>query len=107
MTKANMIETIRNKEGKLWIELHEYDFMYAPDDGDVSSQIEWECSDLGHCTRLHAWAAMHDLLEQLGIEIDYNDTAHAVAGDLAHGLFIRRQAAQGIYYDERGNEISA
>ena len=109
MTKANMIKEIQNKEATLWMELAAYDNQYAPADGDYDREIEWDLNDDGHCQRVYAWSAVHDLMESLGIKSDFDSAEYQVASELTSELtselFRRRQAARGIYYDERGNEI--
>lgn len=107
MTKTNMINAIIDEEAKLWLDLHEYDNANAPDNGSLDEEMYWECNDEGHLVRLCAWGAIHDLIEKLGIENDHSRPEHEKASELSHELFIRRQANKGIFYNERGNEISA
>lgn len=89
---------IREHEGRLWLALAEYDNRHAPVDGDIDSQLAWELDDKGHCEKLYQWSAAHDIMEALGIEVDYYDHWHAAAGALSSDLFLRRQAAKGITY---------
>lgn len=105
MTKQKMIEEIQAKEATLWLALAAYDHRNAPVDGSYDSQIEWDLNDVGHCQHLQAWATVSDLMKALGIPSS-DSLAHKAAMELTHDLFIRRQAARGIFYDAEGNEIT-
>lgn len=105
MTKANMIKEIQAKEAALWLAIAEYDNQNAPVDGSRDSHLEWDINDAGHCRKLHAWAAVHDLMETMGIEPDWDLWERKAAYELSDDLFTRRQAARGIFYDDRGSEI--
>lgn len=106
MTKANMIEIIQNKEGRLWLEMAEYDSANAPITGSLSDQLRWETTDEGHLTALFAWNAVEELMEDLGIKINLNSPEHNLATELNNELFSRRQAARGVHYNERGEQIT-
>lgn len=106
MTKANMIEEIRKKEASLWLDLHEYESVCAPDDGILEHEITWEKNDTEYRVKLAAWFAVSELMERLGIAHDMEREEYKRASEFAHDLFIRRQTAKGIYYDERGNQIA-
>lgn len=97
MTKANMITTIQKKEAALWLELAEYDSIYAPVDVDVDGVIDWEVTDPGHCERARAWAAVKELMEEMGIEFDFNLPDQKAAFHLRDDLYDRRHAARGHY----------
>ena len=99
MTKQKMIAEIQAKEAALWLDLAAYDHEFAPVDGDRSNEIFWDCNDEGHLTRLHAWCAVHDLMESLGIEDEFDNDDRAEASELRSDLFRRRQAARGIFYN--------
>lgn len=105
MTKANMIKEIQAEEAALWLALNEYDNQHAPVGVSVDRQIEWDMTDKGHCQHLYAWSAVSGLMETLGIPTDLDRWEHKAASELSSDLFRRRQAAQGIFYDENGNEI--
>lgn len=99
MTKQKMIEEIQAKEAALWLELAVYDHAFAPVNCTAEEQIDWDCSDEGHLTRSHAWNAVNDLMETLGIKHDYDLPESAQAHELRNDLFRRRQAARGIFYN--------
>lgn len=106
MTKAKMIERIQHAESRAWLALAVYDNAHAPVVGGYAAQIDFDRTDAQHLKLLHYWYALNSLMEELGIESALDDEMHEKAFDLNHDLFIRRQAAQGIFYDENGNEIT-
>lgn len=103
MTKKE-IAIIQKKESELWLALVEYDYENAPTDGDYAREIEWYNTDVEYRQHLSAWYHVRQLMETLGVECLYDEN-HERASNLNHDLFLRRQASQGIYYDEQGNEI--
>ena len=105
MTKQNMIAEIQAQEAALWLALAEYDNRNAPATGSYSSEIDWDLTDPGHDKHLAAWCALNTLMESLGITSDNSLWERKAAMELSSDLFLRRQAARGITYDENGNEI--
>lgn len=106
MTKANMIERIRLAEGRAWLALAAYDNAHAPVNGGYAAQMEFDRTDVEHLKLVSSWYALNQLMEDLSVESILDDEMHEKALDLNHDLFIRRQAAQGIFYDENGNEVA-
>lgn len=99
MTKKNMIEAIQKQEAQLFLSLSAYDNVNAYiSTGTLEEEMHWEATDPGHREKLEAWAAIYDLMDELEIEQDFDLPAHIEASDLTRDLFLRRQAAQGIYY---------
>lgn len=94
MTKTKMVETLKQKEAKLWLDLRQYEWANAPDDGDREKELIWERTDTIYLCKLFAWNAVHEVLEEFGIKHEHNDKALEYSSD----LFTRRQAARGIYY---------
>lgn len=105
MKKADMIKEIQKHEAKLYLELHEYENKYAPDDGDTIKAMMWKLDDAEYQRRLSAWASVDELMKAQGIEEDFELEENQKAFELMHDLFLRREAAKGRYYDERGNLI--
>jgi hypothetical protein len=99
MTKQNMITDIQAKEAALWLELAVYDHRNAPINCTPEQQICWDCTDTGHLKLMHAWNAVNELMESLGIEADFDSSDHSAASMLRSDLFRRRQEARGIYYN--------
>lgn len=106
MTKAKMFERIQCAESRAWLALAEYDNTHAPVAGGYAAQLDFDRADTEHLKLLYSWYALAQLMDELGIKITLDDEMHAKAFDLNHDLFIRRQAAQGISYDENGNEVA-
>lgn len=98
MTKAE-IKTIQQQEARLWLDLNEYQYFCAPDDGDDAKREEWERSDLIYRTKLSAWCSVNNLMYALKIESDHELPDEQAAFELSHKLFLRRQAAKGIFYE--------
>lgn len=105
MTKEKMIEEIQKQEAKLNLDLLQYESIYAPDDGDYQKEISWNKEDATYQKKLHAWYAVYQIMETLGIARNPDLEENRKASDLNKELFIRREAARGIFYDERGNKI--
>lgn len=99
MKKANMIVEIRKTEATLWRELCEHEYYNAPADGDDEKRISWEQNDLVHAKLISAWHAVVSLMDTLGIEKDLDDPENIAASEYSTKLFIRRQAARGIFYN--------
>ncbi len=99
MTKQNMINAISAKEAALWLEMAKYDSLYAPVNCTLAEQLDWDMTDEGHLQLLHAWNAVNELMEDLGIETDFGDEDRQLASELRTDLFRRRQAARGIFYN--------
>lgn len=98
MTKAE-IKTIQQQEAKLWLDLNEYQYYCAPDDGDDAKRIEWENTDRVYHSKLSAWCAVSNLMDALKIESDNELQDMETAFRYSTELFLRRQAAQGIFYE--------
>lgn len=93
MTKKQIIETIQNLESELYVNLMSYDYAYAPREGNVDSDIEWDSTDPKHRYHLHAWAVVYDILEEIGADYTRNEN-HKLAFDLSSALWNERQEAR-------------
>lgn len=99
MTKQQIIEKIQATEAALFLELAVYDHAHAPVDCNEEAQIQWDLTDPGHRAKSHAWNIINGLMVELGIDENLDAEEFRIANELYSDLFIRRQAANGIFYN--------
>lgn len=104
MTKAKMIETIQLHVSRAWLKPSEYDCKNAPDNGMYADEIAWDTNDKKHRELLNVWCSLLDVLEDMGMDVDYDLTPeisenYENARNFSHELFIRREASRGIFYN--------
>ena len=92
MTKQQMIEKLQQKERDLWTAKEEYAYLFCP---RVSSKyrFEWQLTDPEFTRRLHEWAVVNDLLEEMGIESLDNPDAFEM---YTHKLYLECKAAEAV-----------
>ena len=90
MTKAQMIETICEREARAWFALIEQEYNEAPRTGNVEEIIKWSCNDITHLKLLYAWSELNELLETFHIEPDYENPYRKLAHDYTNDLYKER-----------------
>lgn len=95
MTKKQIIEEIQAVEAKLWFKLNEYDYCNAPRYGNIDNDMNWDSTDTGHRYHLHAWSAVHAILEAINAECSVNDHYHEKAEELSMKLYKERISVRG------------
>ena len=81
MTKAKMIETLRDREAELWLMHCEYRRYNAPLDS-VEALRAWEDNDSRYMKQLYAWATASEMLESIGVQPNWEHPAHEEASQL-------------------------
>ena len=90
------LQEIQKKEAALWLELKIYDSTHAPITMNRDARFYYDCNDAERQKHLHAWNAVYELMETLGIGVDYELSDHKWAGELDDELYQRRKAAGEI-----------
>lgn len=82
MTKAKMIETIQQREAELWLKMTEYKYNNAPLYDGYDAYRAFEDNDKHLCCLRFEWCAVWELMEALGIEMDWGLQPHREASEM-------------------------
>lgn len=89
MKKNDMVKKIQEREAELWCDLQRYEFLNAPDDGDIVNLNKWISEDIEFQKRSSAWDAVNSIMQDMGIEPDYMLPAYETAA-IYHSRFHER-----------------
>ena len=92
MTKQKMIETLQQKERDLWRAKEEYAYLFCPRISN-KHRYEWQMTDPEFNRRLHEWAIVDGLLEDMGIERKADYEAYE---NYTHRLYLECKAAENV-----------
>lgn len=82
MTKAKMIETIQQREAELWLKMKEYAYLAAPLHDGYDAFMTWEDTDQHIACLRYEWCALWELMETLGIKMDYENPLRCAASEI-------------------------